>query len=280
MKIIHKVAPTIPSAWEATLFDCWRYGDIYPTQYDKPDDPPSKDVLAVIEVLYPMSEPRIHMGMPGGYADLEKYRAEFLYGVHDHWIDPKAGKWSYTYSHRIYDHFGIDQIKCVTSMLKHCGHTRRALVSMWDPKIDLHTTDPPCVQNFWFRVNGQNELEMIESIRSNDAFKAAFMNMFVFTELQALVAAELGISVGKFVHIAYSFHIYGSYFEEFTKFMDLCSNRKFTERTISMEKCAVHMIPGIDDLLGEKDLPPWAEALLIERRVELTNIMERTCREK
>lgn len=275
MNIQQTTGTILPHAWENALLKCWNHGDTYPTQYDKPGDPLSKDVLAIIEVLTPMAEPRIHMGMPGGYSDLEKYRAEFLYGVHDHWINPQEGKWSYTYSHRMQRHFGINQIKHIIEMLRECGHTRRALISTWDPKIDLHTTDPPCVQNCWFRINKDNKLEMVMTIRSNDAFKAGFMNMFVFTELQFLIAKALGIEVGRYVHIAFSFHIYGSYFKEFDKFHKLCMSREWPERTITTEDCAQHMIPGIDELLGEEDLPAWAREPLEQRRIDLTEIMKK-----
>ena len=56
----------------------------------------------MIHVTEPFAEPRIHRAFPGGLDDLEKYRAEVLYGVHDHWIDPAAGKWEYTYHERLF----------------------------------------------------------------------------------------------------------------------------------------------------------------------------------
>ncbi|MCK4926373.1 hypothetical protein KAS10_03315, partial [Candidatus Aerophobetes bacterium] len=72
---------------------------------------------------------------------------------------------------------------------------------------------------------------------SNDAFKAAFMNMFAFTELQKMVAEKIGqatgkeIKVGKYVHIADSYHIYGSYYQDFQGFLDTMEKRSFEERT-------------------------------------------------
>ncbi len=43
---------------------------------------------------------------------------------------------------------------------------------------------------------------------SNDALKAAFMNMIAFTELQRSVAKKLGIKVGYYLHVADSYHVY------------------------------------------------------------------------
>ena len=43
---------------------------------------------------------------------------------------------------------------------------------------------------------------------SNDALKAAFMNMYAYIELQRLVADRLGYGVGRYIHFADSYHIY------------------------------------------------------------------------
>jgi thymidylate synthase len=88
----------------------------------------------------------------------------------------------------------------------------------------------------WFRIDDRNRLTLQVSIRSNDAFKAAFMNMFAFTELQKEVAAAISertgteITVGEYVHFANSYHIYGSYFEQFEGFLRTLKERFFEKR--------------------------------------------------
>ena len=95
-----------------------------------------------------------------------------------------------------------------------------------------------CLQRCWFRIFKDN-LQLNVHLRSNDAFKAAFMNMFAFTELQKMVAERIGqktgkeIKVGKYVHIADSYHIYGSYYQDFQGFLDTLKKRSFEERTWS-----------------------------------------------
>ena len=85
---------------------------------------------------------------------------------------------------------------------------------------------------------------MSAHMRSNDAFKAAYMNMYVFTELQKVLAqrlsARLGreIGVGQYNHIADSFHIYGSYFEDFEGFLQTLEARTFEERTFTTQQVA------------------------------------------
>ena len=140
MKTIHIVEETMPMAWERGVMACWEQGESFPTQYDKPTDPNSRDVVAMLHVTRPLAEPRIHRAFPGGLADLEKYRAEVLYGVHDHWIDPVNGKWEYTYHQRLFEYdvpgaggepTRFNQIDKCVEMLKACGYTRRAQAVTW-----------------------------------------------------------------------------------------------------------------------------------------------------
>ncbi len=74
--------------------------------------------------------------------------------------------------------------------------------------------------------------------RSNDAYKAAFMNMFALTRLQGLVARRIGelcgrqVRLGRYVHQADSYHLYGAYFQEFQeRFLGGLQRRSFDERT-------------------------------------------------
>ena len=137
---------TLPEAWEKAVLACWREGVPIKTEYDKPGDPPSRDCTMVWTVEDPFAEPRIHRAFPGGLEDLEVYRKEVVEGVHDHWICPEEGKWTYTYHKRLfaYDIEGVtvDQIAAVVDRLAKTGHTRRAQAITWNPKLDARTDDP------------------------------------------------------------------------------------------------------------------------------------------
>ncbi|MDO8684253.1 MAG: hypothetical protein Q7N50_12305, partial [Armatimonadota bacterium] len=132
LPVVTITARTLPDAWEQAVVKTWQDGAIIPTQYDKPGDPPSRDAIAVISVEAPMSEPRIHRCFPGGIVELEAYRQEMVDGIHDHWVDPAAGKWEYTYHERLaaYSVPGlpepIDQIERLIQELIKAPHTRRA----------------------------------------------------------------------------------------------------------------------------------------------------------
>jgi thymidylate synthase len=78
--------------------------------------------------------------------------------------------------------------------------------------------------------------------RSNDAYKAAFMNIFALVQLQKRMAERISnlsgksIRVGRYCHMADSYHIYGSSFREFeARFLGALKKRSFEERTMRYE---------------------------------------------
>jgi thymidylate synthase len=262
-------------AWERAVVECWEQGESFPTQYDKPDDPNSRDVTAMIHVTDPMAEPRLHRAFPGGLDDLEKYRAEVLYGVHDHWIAPEEGKWEYTYHERLFEYDPpwdtgrkIDQISACVGMLKECGFTRRAQAVTWKAWEDLGIHDPACLQRLWFRID-RGRLNMNVHMRSNDAFKAAFMNMYAFIELQAQVADRVGVKIGEYCHIADSFHIYGSYFDEFEAFLKTVEKRRPEDRVWETDFAWDVFREGCDALLAEPDMPTDKRQQIEARKEEI-----------
>lgn len=273
MKSIHIVEKSLPLAWEKAVIECWRQGESFPTEYDRPDDPHSRDVTAMIHVTEPFVEPRIHRAFPGGLDDLEKYRCEVLYGVHNHWIDPAAGKWEYTYHERMFEYRVpsaelYDQVAGVIAKLKEVPYTRRAQVVTWQVWNDMNISDPACLQRLWFRISN-GRLHMNCHMRSNDAFKAAFMNMHAFTELQRMVAEAVGVEPGEYMHIADSFHIYGSYFDEFEGFLKTVETRSPEQRVYTTEFAKDFFVDGCDVLLAEEDMPAEKKALVEIRKAQL-----------
>lgn len=247
LPVVHVEAETLPEAWERAVVETWEKGATIATQYDRPEDPPSRDAAAIIVIRNPFQEPRIHRAIPCGLEDLESYRQEVVDGIHDHWIDPAAGKWEYTYHERLaaYSVPGlgepVNQLDYIVEALSAAPHTRRAQAIMWKPWEDAGISDPACLQRFWFRVF-DDELVLNCHIRSNDAFKASFMNMYAFTDLQRVVAERVSqrlsraIRSGQYIHFADSFHIYGSYFEEFRGFLESLEKRSFDQRVYRTEE--------------------------------------------
>jgi thymidylate synthase len=247
---------SLAEAWEKSLVELNEKGCDVKTEYDKADDPPSKDCSMTIVVRDPLAEPMIHKDMPAGLEDLQEYVLEVTEGIKDHLVrDPSAGtrdtRWEYTYHQRLFGYSvpGIadpfDQIRIMAEKLAKTPHTRRAQAVTWKVWEDNECYDPACLQSVWCRMLKDGEawrLNMNIRFRSNDAYKAAFMNMFALVELQrriaAMIAEESGFEVrlGRYLHQADSYHIYGSYFGEFKqRFLSALSTRSFEERTYRYE---------------------------------------------
>ncbi len=239
--VISITADCLPQAWEKAVLAVWDNGIEVKTQYDKPTDPPSKDATVIITVTDPFAEPRIHKNFPGGPAELEAYRQEVVDGIHDHWIDPAAGKWTYTYHQRLFAYNGIDQIQYIIDKLSDVNHTRRAQAITWMPTVDPQTDHPPCLQRIWCRLvadsNGTRRLNMNTHWRSRDLYKAWFMNVYAITDLQRIIAEEISrkinqqVAVGRYVDVSDSLHIYGSYFHDVSKEVKKMRQSPFTERS-------------------------------------------------
>ncbi|MBN1124478.1 MAG: hypothetical protein JXA82_05680 [Sedimentisphaerales bacterium] len=247
-------ADCLPQAWEQAVLAVWDNGVEVRTQYDKPDDPPSKDATVMITVTDPFNEPRIHKNFPGGPEELEAYRQEVVNGIHDHWIDPVAGKWTYTYHERLFSYCptedlrnpdspkpfaAIDQIRYIIDNLTRTGHSRRAQAITWMPTADPTTDDPPCLQRIWCRLiddGGEWVLNMNTHWRSRDLYKAWFMNVYALTDLQRTIADEIAaridrsVRVGRYVDISDSLHIYGSYFHDAEKEVEKMRTSPYTGR--------------------------------------------------
>jgi thymidylate synthase len=142
---LHVLGKTLPEAWEKAVLACWEKGAAIQTEYDRPGDPPSRDCTMMWVVDDPFLEPRIHRAFPGGLEDLEVYRQEVVEGVHDHWIAPDEGKWTYTYHKRLfaYEIEGavIDQVNYIVDKLSRAGHSRRPRPSPGTPSSIL----PPMI---------------------------------------------------------------------------------------------------------------------------------------
>jgi len=229
---------SLPEAWENAVLATYEYGAHIPTEYDQDVDPESRDVSMMMTVAQPFSEPRIHRAIPDSFEGLAIYVAEVVEGVHDiAKVNRQGHGWSYSYHDRLFNWPGlyswdeilkgekvelpnVDQVAKLMTKLAETPYTRRAQAITWVPQIDQPDPEPPCLQRIWCRLaKNQNGylLEMNTHWRSNDAFKAAFMNTFALTELQKVIAGEIGkkmgkeVGVGRYVGMMDSFHIYGSY---------------------------------------------------------------------
>lgn len=117
------------------------------------------------------------------------------------------------YGHRFKSNVkGVDQFRTVIDILKRKPESRQAIVSLWNPRDLLHARDGdrkdlPCTIALQYCVSG-GLLHAVTFMRSNDIWLGFPYDVFAFTCLQRIVAAELGLAVGTYTHNVGNMHLY------------------------------------------------------------------------
>jgi thymidylate synthase/dihydrofolate reductase len=106
---------------------------------------------------------------------------------------------------------GFDQIEFVVNELKSNPHSRRILVSAWNPS-DLHKMAlPPCHYSFQFyvrEVNKQKYLDCHFIMRSTDTTLGLPFNLFSYTVLSYIIALKVNMKPGRLIYTGSDVHIY------------------------------------------------------------------------
>lgn len=105
-----------------------------------------------------------------------------------------------------------DQLKEVIEQIKANPHSRRHIVSAWNPGEIESMALPPCHTMFQFYVN-DNKLSCQLYQRSADVFLGVPFNIASYSLLTHLVARECGLEVGEFIHSMGDVHIYSNHIE-------------------------------------------------------------------
>jgi len=107
----------------------------------------------------------------------------------------------------------IDQIAQVIQSLKDDPYGRRHIVSAWNVADIPLMALPPCHCLFQFYVaDGKLSCQLYQ--RSADIFLGVPFNIASYALLTHLIAREVGLSVGEFVHTLGDAHLYHNHFEQ------------------------------------------------------------------
>lgn len=119
------------------------------------------------------------------------------------------------YGFRWRHHFASDQIQWVIQHLGADQDSRRAVIVMWDPSVDMHgcnvgSKDVPCNTTVYFRRDAKTKaLNMTVSNRSNDIVWGCYgANAVHMSMLHEFVADSLHWEVGTYVQFSNNWHVY------------------------------------------------------------------------
>lgn len=107
----------------------------------------------------------------------------------------------------------IDQIRNLIEGLRRDPHGRRHIVTAWNPAENDDMALPPCHCLFQFFVSDR-KLSCQLYQRSADVFLGVPFNIASYALLTHLVALEVGLEVGEFVHTFGDVHLYANHVEQ------------------------------------------------------------------
>jgi thymidylate synthase len=107
----------------------------------------------------------------------------------------------------------IDQIANVIQCLKEDPHSRRAIVSAWNVSELNAMALMPCHVLFQFYVN-DNKLSCQLYQRSADVFLGVPFNIASYALLTHMIANQLNLFVGEFIHTIGDAHVYRNHFDQ------------------------------------------------------------------
>ncbi len=107
---------------------------------------------------------------------------------------------------------GVDQIRWVLDELKRNPHSRRLIVSGWNPREQNQVALPPCHTLFQFYAqDGELSCQLYQ--RSADVFLGVPFNIASYALLTAMVAQVTGLTPGEFVHTIGDAHLYQNHLD-------------------------------------------------------------------
>ena len=122
----------------------------------------------------------------------------------------------YTYSERLQNYQGRNQLKDITNRLKQDMGTNRAVAVTFNPFTDNERDDIPCLQLIQALVRN-DKLILSVYFRSNDLYGAFPSNMMFLTYLGMKIANELGVQFDYIDYHCSSLHIYETDYEQASK---------------------------------------------------------------
>lgn len=143
---------------------------------------------------------------------------------------------------------GEDQIATILDQLRTNPDSRRIILSAWNVMVLHKMALPPCHAFAQFRVyNGRLNCQMYQ--RSADVFLGVPFNIASYALLTHILARELGLEVGDYVHTIGDAHIYNNHFDQANEIL----NREIFPLPILEIDKSFDLLSGLDRGFGIDD---------------------------
>ena len=114
----------------------------------------------------------------------------------------------------------LNQWEYIKNELENDPDSRRAFLHIRTPEDSIiGLKDVPCTIGLQFFIRN-GALDMVANMRSSDLVLGISYDVPAFTFLQELMAIELGVPVGTYIHVSNSLHVYERHFEMLDEILD------------------------------------------------------------
>jgi thymidylate synthase len=180
------------------------------------------DNTEISGILLKLSNPRARLSRAEGRGVLPSALGEFLWymsGRNDlqfiEYFIPQYSRFAESdgtvwgaYGPRLMSWKGLCQIENIVSMMISHPETRQAVIQIFDAAdVAEEHNDTPCTCVLQFLARG-GRLNLMVTMRSNDAYIGFPHDIFAFTMIQELVARRLRMRLGWYKHAVGSMHLY------------------------------------------------------------------------
>jgi len=170
-----------------------------------------------------------------------------------------------------------EYIPSIIKKLRDDESTRQAAMTILKAEdANVKTKDLPCTMSLQLIIR-ENKLNMVTSMRSNDIIWGFQYDVFMFTTMQEIIANELDIKIGWYLHRPTSLHVYDYHYDLFEKvankfesfstyydynyeeWMELCRLYENTIENGSMIETDYNEINIIRAKIKKNNLPGWVK---------------------
>lgn len=164
------------------------------------------------------------------------------------------------YGLRLFAMRGIDQVANVMELLRRHPDSRRAVVQLFNAEdANRPHREIPCTTSLQFLVRDRR-LELIATLRSNDAYMGLPHDVFCFTMLQEMVARALGREPGPYRQFVGSMHLYVKHETGAQAYLDEGLHRPVAMPAMPIGDPFVRAVPALLDAERRIRSGEWLDA--------------------